>query len=98
MGGNGRMARFLMNAMMAAGGCPWTVIPLPERKTYMASLKKASVGQDIGPFADFVAHLVENVLPASRCLTFLRARMQLNDRRMLNLEYFCSILTQLEDA
>ena len=62
MGGNGRMARFLMNTMMAAGGCPWTVIPLPERKTYMASLEKASVGQDIGPFADFLAHLVEKRL------------------------------------
>ena len=59
MDGNGRMARFLMNTMMAAGGYPWTVIPLPERKAYMASLEKASVGEDIGPFADFLARLVE---------------------------------------
>ncbi len=40
MDGNGRMARFLMNTMMAAAGYPWTVIPLSERKTYMAALEK----------------------------------------------------------
>ncbi len=62
MDGNGRMARFLMNTMMAAGGYPWTVIPLPERKAYMASLEKASVGEDIRPFADFLATLVEKRL------------------------------------
>ena len=62
MDGNGRMARFLMNTMMAAGGYPWTVIPLPERKAYMASLEKASVGEDVGPFADFLARLVEKRL------------------------------------
>jgi len=60
--GNGRMARFLMNTMMAAGGYPWTVIPLPERRAYKASLEKASVGEDIGPFADFMANLVEKRL------------------------------------
>ncbi len=60
--GNGRMARFLMNTMMAAGGYPWTVIPLPEQKAYMASLEKASVGEDIGPFAHFLATLVEKRL------------------------------------
>jgi len=62
MDGNGRMGRFLMNLMMAAGGYPWTVIPLPERKTYMAALEKASVGEDIGPFALFLAGLVEKRL------------------------------------
>lgn len=62
MDGNGRMARFLMNTMMAAGGYPWMVIPLSERKAYMAALEKASVGEDIGPFADFLAKLVEKRL------------------------------------
>ncbi len=60
--GNGRMGRFLMNLMMAAGGYPWTVIPLPERRVYMAALEKASVGEDIGAFADFLARLVEKRL------------------------------------
>src|SRR5215469_1550124 len=62
MDGNGRMARFLMNTMMAAGGYPWTVIPLPERKTYMACLENASVGENIGPFTGFLATLVEKRL------------------------------------
>ena len=62
MDGNGRMARFLMNSMLAAGGYPWTVIPLSERKAYMGFPEKASVGEDIGPFAVFLATLVEKRL------------------------------------
>lgn len=60
--GNGRIGRFLMNLMMAAGGYPWTVIPVSDRKPYMAALEKASVGENIGPFADFLARLVERRL------------------------------------
>lgn len=56
--GNGRMGRFLMNAMMASGGYPWTVIPVAERARYMAALESASVKQDIKPFTDFLAELV----------------------------------------
>jgi Fic family protein len=62
MDGNGRMGRFLMNLMMAAGGYPWTVIPVGERNAYMAALEKASVGEDIAPFTDFLANLVEKRL------------------------------------
>jgi Fic family protein len=58
MDGNGRMARFLMNLMMAAGGYPWTVIPVADRQAYMEALEKASVGEDIGPFTDFITGLV----------------------------------------
>ena len=58
MDGNGRMGRFLMNLMTAAGGYPWTVVPVEERKGYMAALEHASVGEDIGPFVDFLAGLV----------------------------------------
>lgn len=60
--GNGRVARFLMNTMMAAGGYPWTVMPLSERKAYMTALEKASVGEDIAPFAAFLAKLVRDRL------------------------------------
>ena len=60
--GNGRIGRFLMNLMMTAGGFPWTVTPVTERKTYMAALERASVGEDIAPFADFLARLVEKRL------------------------------------
>jgi hypothetical protein len=47
-----------MNAMMAAGGYPWTIIPLERRTEYMATLEAASVAQDIKPFAGFLATLV----------------------------------------
>lgn len=59
MDGNGRMGRFMMNLMLASGGYPWTVIPVEQRDTYMAALEDASVQQNILPFADFIAKLVE---------------------------------------
>jgi Fic family protein len=31
--GNGRMARFLMNAMFASGGFPWVVVRVEDRST-----------------------------------------------------------------
>jgi Fic family protein len=31
MDGNGHMARFLMNAMLASGGYPWTVVRVEDR-------------------------------------------------------------------
>ncbi|PCJ81671.1 MAG: cell filamentation protein Fic [Bacteroidetes bacterium] len=58
MDGNGRIARFLMNAMLASGGYPWTVIPLEQRDNYMEALESASVEQDISKFAKFLAWLV----------------------------------------
>jgi len=58
MDGNGRIARFLMNAMLASGGYPWTVIPVESRDEYMQALEQASVQQNIEPFAKFIAHLV----------------------------------------
>jgi fido (protein-threonine AMPylation protein) len=62
MDGNGRMGRFLMNTMMASGGYPWTVIPVGERTAYMNALEKASIGEDIAPFADLLAGLVKKGL------------------------------------
>ncbi len=53
------MGRFLMNAMLASGGYPWTVVPLAMRDRYMAALESASVNQDVGPFADLLAELVK---------------------------------------
>jgi Fic family protein len=62
MDGNGRMARFLMNTMLASGGYPWTVIPVEERESYMSSLEKASIEGDIKPFTQFIANLVSESL------------------------------------
>ncbi|HEY5490400.1 MAG TPA: Fic family protein [Gemmatimonadaceae bacterium] len=66
MDGNGRMARFLMNAMFASGGYPWTIIPVNRRKEYMASLDTASAGGKIEPFARFVASCVGTPPPPIR--------------------------------
>ena len=48
-----------MNAMLAGGGYPWTVIPLETRNDYMAALEEASVKNNIEPFSRFLAELVQ---------------------------------------
>jgi len=58
MDGNGRMGRFLMNAMLASEGYQWTIVPVERRTDYMAALEAASVGQDIRPFTKFIGELV----------------------------------------
>jgi Fic family protein len=60
--GNGRMARFLMNVMLASGGYPWTVIPVERRNDYLKALESASVDGNIEPFARFLARLVRDNL------------------------------------
>ena len=52
--GNGRIARFLMNVMMASGGYPWTVISVETRAEYVSALEKASISNDITDFAKFI--------------------------------------------
>ncbi len=59
MDGNGRTGRFLMNVMLASGGYPWMVVPVEQRSKYMAALEEASVNQNIIPFAEFLAELVD---------------------------------------
>jgi len=56
--GNGRMARFLMNVMLASGGYPWTVIRVRDRKAYLAALDRASIDMDINPFTTLIAQRV----------------------------------------
>jgi hypothetical protein len=52
--GNGRIARFLMNIMMASGGYPWTIVRATRRKEYLDGLEAASAEQNILPFAKFI--------------------------------------------
>ncbi|NBB83589.1 MAG: cell filamentation protein Fic [Alphaproteobacteria bacterium] len=56
--GNGRLARFLMNALLAAGGYPWTVIRVDHREGYLDALERASVDGDIAPFARFLGERI----------------------------------------
>lgn len=53
--GNGRLARFVMNASLAGAGYRWAVIKLEERSRYMKAFDAASFGGDIAPFATFIA-------------------------------------------
>jgi fido (protein-threonine AMPylation protein) len=57
--GNGRMARFLMNVMLASGGYPWTVIRIRDRRSYLSALDRASIEMDIHPFTTFIVRRVQ---------------------------------------
>ncbi|HET7550820.1 MAG TPA: Fic family protein [Gemmatimonadaceae bacterium] len=59
MDGNGRMGRFLMNAMLASGGFPWTIIRVEWRDRYLAALDAASARGDIGPFAQLLGEAIQ---------------------------------------
>jgi hypothetical protein len=59
MDGNGRLARFLMNLMLATAGYVWTVIPVERRDDYMNALEQASSFANIEPFAFFIAGLTQ---------------------------------------
>lgn len=56
--GNGRLGRFVMNALLVTGGYSWTVIPVAHRGAYMAALEQASTHGDILPFARLLEQLI----------------------------------------
>lgn len=58
MDGNGRLGRFVMNALLVTGGYPWTVIPVEQRTAYMNALEQASTHRNILPFAQFLGQLI----------------------------------------
>lgn len=60
--GNGRMARFLMNVLLASGGYPWTVVRVEDRVAYLNALDRASIDVDASPFAMFIAEGVRRSL------------------------------------
>jgi len=53
--GNGRIGRFLMSAMLASGGYPWTIVRVTRRAAYMAALEEASTKGNIAGFTGFIA-------------------------------------------
>ncbi len=69
MDGNGRIGRFLMNAMLASGGYPWTIIRVDWRDRYLAALDAASAAGEIGPFAQFLADAVQAEPPTTSPLS-----------------------------
>lgn len=65
MDGNGRLARVILNLMLARGGWPWTIVTLDARKRYMQALEEASVRKDIKPFTRLISDLVQQQLLAA---------------------------------
>lgn len=63
--GNGRTARFIMNALLAECGAPWTVIPVARRDEYMNALEEASGHENIVPLTKFVSELVNTPPPST---------------------------------
>ena len=53
--GNGRVARFLMNAILIGNGWPWLTVREGERGIYFESLKEAQLEDNARPFARFIA-------------------------------------------
>ena len=53
--GNGRVARFLMNAALLGGGFPWLTIPVEQRRAYFEALKEAQLENDYRAFGRFIA-------------------------------------------
>ena len=58
MDGNGRLARFIFNAMLVTGGYSWTTVPLQQRQEYMTTLEEASTHANIRPLAKLLAGLL----------------------------------------
>jgi Fic family protein len=64
--GKGRTARFIMNALLAESGAPWTVIPVARRDEYMKALEEASQHENIVPLTKFVSELVNAPAPSTQ--------------------------------
>ncbi len=62
MDGNGRLARLLMNYMLASSGLPWTTIRAEDRLRYFRALERAHIEDDLSPFAEFLRDDVQHSL------------------------------------
>ncbi len=63
--GNGRIGRFLMNAILVSNGWPWLTIREGERGAYFEALKEAQLNNDSRLFSRFI---LERELPLVRFL------------------------------
>jgi len=57
--GNGRVARFLMNAALLSGKLPWLTIRVDQRSDYFAGLKQAQLDDNYRPFGRFIAECAD---------------------------------------
>jgi len=64
--GNGRLARFILNLMLARCGWPWNIATIKSRKHCLDALEEASVRKNVKPFTKIINDLV-----AHQCLTSL---------------------------
>ncbi len=53
--GNGRVARFLMNTALLAGGLPWLTIRVDQRDEYLSALRRSQFEHDHSAFGRFIA-------------------------------------------
>lgn len=53
--GNGRVARFLMNAALLGGGLPWLTIRVEQRTDYFAAIRRSQLEGGHASFARFIA-------------------------------------------
>ncbi len=67
------MARFLMNAMLASGGYPWTVIRVELRDQYLSALESASVDMRDSTFRGIPREMRASLGSLPRHLAFLLA-------------------------
>ena len=61
MDGNGRIARFLMNALLSSGGYPWTVIRVKNRNKYISILEQTHNEFDLTAFAKFIKDEMQQI-------------------------------------
>jgi hypothetical protein len=59
-----RIGRFVMNAMLASGGYPWTILRVGRRIEYMTALEEASTRENIAQFTQFVARAINSATGA----------------------------------
>jgi Fic family protein len=62
MDGNGRIGRFVMNTLLAAGGYPWTVVKMGNRSEYISSLETAHTTGDLSLFTRIISCEMSKVL------------------------------------
>ncbi|MCH5345625.1 MAG: Fic family protein [Muribaculaceae bacterium] len=58
--GNGLISHFLLNAMFASGGHPWTVIPTQRRREYLDTMYRASADGNIIPLTRLISDIIGN--------------------------------------